>query len=246
MKELFKRLLGPGAIDAIRHARLRVGFCRQFGWRYLRMSRFKTVQGFMLDEEAVALFGVAAQVAQPAPVAVEIGSWLGKSTVVIGAALAEKPGAKLVCVDPFDGSGDVRSESRYKSDAEALGRPLRTAFDQNVAAAGLSGLVQVLQGKSAEVGGSWNDPIDFLFIDGDHSYPSVVIDFDTWAHRLRPGGYLLFHDTWFEKPSAEMTEYHTGPAQVVRERVIDKPEWEVLQQHHSLFVARRRSSAQAN
>lgn len=36
--------------------------------------------------------------------------------------------------------------------------------------------------------------LDFLFIDGDHSYNGVKADFDNYHHFVRPGGIIAFHD----------------------------------------------------
>lgn len=36
--------------------------------------------------------------------------------------------------------------------------------------------------------------IDFLFIDGDHSYEGVKQDFEIYAPFVRPGGIIAFHD----------------------------------------------------
>jgi len=38
------------------------------------------------------------------------------------------------------------------------------------------------------------DGIDFLFIDGDHSYEGVKKDFDTYARFVKSGGMIAFHD----------------------------------------------------
>jgi predicted O-methyltransferase YrrM len=38
--------------------------------------------------------------------------------------------------------------------------------------------------------------IDFLFIDGDHSYDGVRADWLLWSPVVRPGGIVAFHDTW--------------------------------------------------
>ena len=84
-------------------------FIRKFGAPFFRMSRFKRIDGFLLDEEAVQLFQLASSLDNGQATVVEIGSWLGKSSVVIGTALLRKPGGRLYCVDPFDGSGDARS-----------------------------------------------------------------------------------------------------------------------------------------
>ncbi len=37
-------------------------------------------------------------------------------------------------------------------------------------------------------------PIDFLFIDGDHSYDGVRQDFDMYSSLVRTGGLIAFHD----------------------------------------------------
>lgn len=36
--------------------------------------------------------------------------------------------------------------------------------------------------------------IDFLFIDGDHSYEGAMTDFELYASLVRPGGIIAFHD----------------------------------------------------
>jgi predicted O-methyltransferase YrrM len=37
-------------------------------------------------------------------------------------------------------------------------------------------------------------PVDFLFIDGDHSYAGVQADFEAYRTLVRPGGLIAFHD----------------------------------------------------
>ena len=39
-----------------------------------------------------------------------------------------------------------------------------------------------------------NESVDCVFIDGDHSYEGAKTDINTWAHKVRPGGALLFDD----------------------------------------------------
>ena len=41
-----------------------------------------------------------------------------------------------------------------------------------------------------------DDPLDFLFIDGDHSYAGVRADFEFYAPLVRPGGIIALHDIW--------------------------------------------------
>ena len=37
-------------------------------------------------------------------------------------------------------------------------------------------------------------PLDFCFIDGDHTYEGVKLDFETYLPLVRPGGLIAFHD----------------------------------------------------
>jgi len=36
--------------------------------------------------------------------------------------------------------------------------------------------------------------VDFLFIDGDHTYAGVKRDFEIWSELVTPGGHVAFHD----------------------------------------------------
>jgi len=47
------------------------------------------------------------------------------------------------------------------------------------------------------------DLIDFLFIDGDHTYAGVKQDYEMYSKLVRKGGYIAFHDI-------NDTEYHIG------------------------------------
>jgi predicted O-methyltransferase YrrM len=38
------------------------------------------------------------------------------------------------------------------------------------------------------------EPLDFLFIDGDHSYDGVRADFESYGTLVRPGGLIALHD----------------------------------------------------
>jgi len=40
-----------------------------------------------------------------------------------------------------------------------------------------------------------NEPVDFIFIDGDHTYEGVRSDFEMYKKLIKRGGYIAFHDT---------------------------------------------------
>jgi len=57
----------------------------------------------------------------------------------------------------------------------------------------------------AEVLGS--EPIDVLFIDGDHTYDGVRIDYELYSPLVRPGGIVAFHDICVHPGRADVGVY---------------------------------------
>jgi hypothetical protein len=54
----------------------------------------------------------------------------------------------------------------------------------------------LIAGNSSEVYNLLDDESQHLiFIDGNHSFPSVVSDFYCYSDKVKVGGYLAFHDT---------------------------------------------------
>lgn len=120
---------------------------------------------------------------RPPECVVEIGSYCGGSTVVIGRAAARRnPRVRLYAIEPF-----AFHEARYHHDYERL-------FDRNVAEWGLTATVVKVRTTSDEAARNWKRGIDFLYIDGDHSYEAVVRDIKNFVPFVRTGGLLAFHD----------------------------------------------------
>ena len=49
-------------------------------------------------------------------------------------------------------------------------------------------------GESTVVASIWKEPIDLLFIDGDHHYELVSADLKAWLPHVKLKGRVLFHD----------------------------------------------------
>lgn len=45
--------------------------------------------------------------------------------------------------------------------------------------------------------------IDFMFIDGDHSYEGVKKDYENYSKMIRSGGVIAFHDIAIHPPEAQ-------------------------------------------
>jgi predicted O-methyltransferase YrrM len=52
-----------------------------------------------------------------------------------------------------------------------------------------------IRGFSQEVARRFELPIDFLFLDADHSYEAVKIDWKEWFPKVKRGGYIALHDS---------------------------------------------------
>src|SRR5579872_6358744 len=135
-------------------------------WRWLRIAR--RINGWLTDAEANALFQLARTNApEQNAIVVELGSWQGKSSTLLGAGLARKQNAQLFCIDPFL-NGDE-------------------AFHRNINRCGLSRTVVPIKAYSYDAVKTWRDPIDILFIDAGHDYESVKRDFLDWYPWLKMG-----------------------------------------------------------
>ena len=51
------------------------------------------------------------------------------------------------------------------------------------------------------------EPLDFLFIDGDHTEPGVRRDYELYHPLVRPGGLIAFHDIVEDAPLPENQVY---------------------------------------
>jgi len=55
--------------------------------------------------------------------------------------------------------------------------------------------IEIVRGISYEQAQNFTDDfIDVIFVDDDHSYRGVKLDFENWFPKLKCGGYMLFHD----------------------------------------------------
>jgi predicted O-methyltransferase YrrM len=148
----------------------------------------RTVPGWFHREEVRLLYRTVRALPHPARIA-EIGSWQGRSTIVMARALrdAELERGRIFAIDPHQGS------VRHPGDT-------LSAFRRNVARAGVAGCVEEMvcpSAQAARVLAERRVPLDMVFIDGDHSEEAVRADIRGFVPLLRPQGIVAFHD-WLE------------------------------------------------
>jgi predicted O-methyltransferase YrrM len=148
------------------------------------------VEGWLTDAQARRLFERARELGPGARV-VEIGSYRGRSAIVLAHGLAEN--AVLVAIDPH--AGNDRGPQQFHGTA-AEGEADNRAFRANLARAGVVERVRHVRLQSQEALDSVDGPLDLLYVDGAHRYRAARDDLMRWGARVRPGGKLLVHDAF--------------------------------------------------
>jgi predicted O-methyltransferase YrrM len=150
----------------------------------------RDVEGWLTEAQARRLHGAAAAVAAGGDIVrvVEIGSFRGRSAIVLASA-----GAEVVCIDPHAGSD--RGPQEIAADAERGAADLE-AFRANLARAGVADRVRHVRAFSGAALDEVPGPVDVLFVDGAHRFAPARADLVRWGGRVRAGGRLLVHDAW--------------------------------------------------
>ena len=154
---------------------------------------------------------------------VEIGVAEGASAIALQTAM--HPDGTLYLVDPFHLSripmlNFLRRAA--KSAVASEGRP-RTAW---------------IESFSHEAARTWNKPIDFLLIDGDHREEAVEQDWRDWVPFVTENGVVAFHDARLFAGGWTSKEY--GPVRFV-DRMFrnSSSDWVILDEVDSLVVVGR-------
>ncbi|MEA2374776.1 MAG: hypothetical protein QOD53_1239 [Thermoleophilaceae bacterium] len=150
------------------------------------------VEGWLSDDQARVLFERARGVS-PGGRIVEIGSYRGRSTIVL--ALGAGGGAAVVAIDPH--AGHDRGPRQIRGTTEE-GEADSRAFAANLHRAGVAGAVLHLRRESGQAlaDPEADGPLDLLYVDGAHRLGPARRDIVAWGRRVRPGGTLLVHDAF--------------------------------------------------
>jgi len=126
---------------------------------------------------------------------VEVGSWLGKSACLMAELIKESEKAiKFECVDPWiDGGPDLNMTEHFKA---LQGRSVYETFLRNCEP--FSDIIKPIRKFSVDAALEHADEsVDFLMLDGDHSYEAVRDDIDVWLPKMKPYGVISGDDyTW--------------------------------------------------
>lgn len=148
------------------------------------------VQGWMTRAQAGRLWDRACEL-HDGDLVVEIGSFQGRSMIVLASAAPE--GVELVAIDPHGGN-DRGPQEIEGFVAEAEGD--HQAFLANLERAGVSDRVTHLRMFSDAALDEVPGRVDLLYIDGAHRYRPALADIQRWGDKVRRGGTMLIHDSF--------------------------------------------------
>jgi predicted O-methyltransferase YrrM len=161
-----------------------------FGTFESATAKVSTVRGWMSPDQAERLYRAAAST-RPGDQVVEIGSFQGRSTIVLAHGAPEA--VQVVAIDPH--AGNDRGPQEIEGFAEAAAGD-HEQFLANLAAAGVSHRVRHVRAFSDAAHPEVQGQIAVLYIDGAHRYAPARADIVDWGARVAPGGTMLIHDSF--------------------------------------------------
>jgi predicted O-methyltransferase YrrM len=153
-------------------------------------ARVADVEGWMSPGQASTLYDAARRCPAGGTI-VEIGSFRGRSTIVLASAAA--PDVSVIAIDPH--AGNDRGPQEIDGYAEAAADD-HAVFVANLERAGVSDRVRHLRTFSDAALADVDAPIDVLYIDGAHRYGPARADIRDWGARVSDGGTMLIHDSF--------------------------------------------------
>ena len=146
----------------------------------------ETIEGFLNPNEVRFLALMAACPTADGEV-LEIGSFKGKSTVILAKSIKLCGGKTLYAVDPMIAPSETDPD--LKGDESSF-----PDFQKNIEDHGVAEMVSFNQTYSYELAKTWDKPLRLLWIDGDHTYKGTKLDFDGFAQHLVDGAIVAIHD----------------------------------------------------
>lgn len=116
-------------------------------------------------------------------VGAEVGVFRGRNA---RSMFREIPGLKLYGIEPYD---DQPSSTRHKNVPRYERN--RKSTDERLAGQNFTLIEKFSEIAVQDIP---YDSLDFVYIDGDHSYDYAMLDIILWTRRVRPGGIVSGHD----------------------------------------------------
>jgi len=167
-----------------------------------------TIPTYTTNDELFKLYQLA-KLLPSKSIVVEIGSYIGASSLMISKGLRND--SKLFCIDTW--KNDAMTEGNWDSYLE---------FKRNTKSEKRK--IVPIRNTSLFASQDFNSTIDLLFIDGDHSYEGVKMDWDSWSPKLKSGSIVVFHDTSWANGVNRVIKEDVRP-KIFKERYLPNMYW---------------------
>ncbi len=147
-----------------------------------QLNKLNSIQGWFSQSEMSSLGPYVEQLPENA-LLVEIGTFHGKSTLFWRYT---NPNIRILTNDICNQDGIGTQENQIH-----LGTIIPKQIDQAVLEEG--NIFQV-RGSSHTIVPTFTWPIDFLFIDSEHSYKDTLDTLNEWGKYVKPGHFIACHD----------------------------------------------------
>jgi predicted O-methyltransferase YrrM len=163
---------------------------------------------------------------------VEIGVAEGGSALALRDAMPD--GSTLYLIDPYH-----LSRFRWVNSPRRTAHAVLKRCPKGPRAERTPVKVVWIEDFSFEARRTWNQQIDFLFLDGNHDENAVRRDWQEWHQFVNPNGIVAFHDArLFPRGWARASD---GPVRVVNDlfRQEKISGWKIVEEIHSLVFLER-------
>lgn len=128
----------------------------------------------MTKEEVGLLVRLIEERSDKIKVAVELGCYSGKTSILLAAALPDQ--AQLYCVDNFCINGSYVRDHVVED--------LFPKYPN----------ITLIEKTTRQAAVYFQLPIDLLIVDADHQDHSMIEDLQDWLPKVKPGSVVAFHD----------------------------------------------------
>ena len=137
---------------------------------------------------------------------VELGSWKGMSAAYMAVEIINsQKDIKFDCIDIWADGGYLEDGTQ-----DLFGIDLMNKFLENTKP--VAHAINAIRNDSVEASKNYADgSVDFVFIDGDHSYNGCKRDIEAWLPKMKPNSIFAGHDYAWHEPVKRAVADVFGP-----------------------------------
>lgn len=143
----------------------------------------------------------------------KVGAEIGTATGWFAKWICNRvPGVKLYCIDPWI------SYPEYVEHHNPEDTVLQTCLETAQRRLAKFDVAFIRKYSMDAVKDFEDNSLDFVFIDGNHSFEYVINDIAEWSKKVRVGGIISGHDYWRSIEKADK-HYHFDPPLTLKEKI---------------------------